>query len=86
MKRGQAKQKKDMRYIAFNVYCRELAPISVSLTGDRVQGDDSKHCAYSSFDSFRQLRLICFVTADRKSDQYENATVFVKNTTLCRFN
>ena len=30
-------------YNAFNVYCRELASGTVSLTGDRVQGDDSKH-------------------------------------------
>ena len=34
-------------YNAINVYCRELAPGIVSLTGDRAQGDDSKHCAYS---------------------------------------
>ena len=33
---------------AFNVYRRELAPGTVSLTGDRAQGDDSKHWAYSS--------------------------------------
>ena len=32
-----------MGYNAFNVYCRELAPGTVSLTGDRAQGDDSKH-------------------------------------------
>ena len=30
-------------YNAFNVYCRELAPGTVSLTGNRAQGDDSKH-------------------------------------------
>ena len=35
-------------YNAFNVYRRELAPGIVSLTGDRAQGDDSKHWAYSS--------------------------------------
>ena len=35
-------------YNAFNVYCRELAPGTVSLTGDRAQGDDSKHWAYSN--------------------------------------
>ena len=35
-----------MDYNAFNVYCRELAPGTVSLTGDRAQGDDSKHWAY----------------------------------------
>ena len=29
----------------FNVYCRELAPGTVSLTGDKAQGDDSKQCA-----------------------------------------
>ena len=28
-------------------YYRELAPGSVSLTGDSDQGDDSKQCAYS---------------------------------------
>ena len=28
---------------SFLVYCRELAPGTVSLTGDRAQGDDSKH-------------------------------------------
>ena len=36
------------RYNAFNVYRRELAPGTVNLTGDRAQGDDSKHWAYSS--------------------------------------
>ena len=36
-----------MGYNAFNVYRRELAPGTVSLTGDRAQGDDSKHWAYS---------------------------------------
>ena len=34
-------------YNALNVYRRELAPGTVSLTGDRAQGDDSKHWAYS---------------------------------------
>ena len=32
-----------------NFYCRELAPNTVSLTGDRTQGDGSKQCAYGSF-------------------------------------
>ena len=35
-------------YNAFNVYRRELAPGTVSLTGDRAQGDDIKHLAYST--------------------------------------
>ena len=30
-------------YNPFLIYCRELAPSTVSLTGDRAQGDDSKH-------------------------------------------
>ena len=30
-------------YNPFLVYCCELAPGTVSLTGDRAQGDDSKH-------------------------------------------
>ena len=34
-------------YNALNVYRRELAPGTVSVTGDRAQGDDSKHWAYS---------------------------------------
>ena len=37
------------QYYAFNVYRRELAPGTVSLTADRAQGDDSKHWAYSIF-------------------------------------
>ena len=32
-----------MLYNPFLVYCRELAPGTVSLTGDRAQGDDNKH-------------------------------------------
>ena len=36
------------KYNVFNVYRRELAPGTVILTGDRAQGDDSKHWAYSN--------------------------------------
>ena len=36
--------KSTKKYNAINVYCRELAPGAVSLTGDRAQGDDNKHC------------------------------------------
>ena len=43
-------------YNAFNVYRRELAPVTVRLTGDRAQGDDSKHWAYSSG---RQKHTFC---------------------------
>ena len=37
-------------YNSFLVYCRELAPGTVSLTGDRAQGDDSKHDSYNTGD------------------------------------
>ena len=30
-------------YDSFLVYCHELAPCIISLTGDRAQGEDSKH-------------------------------------------
>ena len=36
-------------YNPFLVYCRELAPSTVSLTGDRAQGDDSKHDLHYTF-------------------------------------
>ena len=35
-------------YNPFLVYCRELAPSAVSLTGDWAQGDDSKHDSHNS--------------------------------------
>ena len=36
------------RYNPFLVYCRELAPGTVSLTGYRAQSDDSKHDSHYS--------------------------------------
>ena len=44
---GDSNNKTKLDYNAFNVYRRELAPGTVSLTGDRAQGDDSKHWANS---------------------------------------
>ena len=41
-----------IQYNAFNVYCRELAPGTVGLTGGRAQGDDSKHWANSTWCHF----------------------------------
>ena len=35
-------------YNPFLAYCRELDPGTVSLTGDRAQGDDSKHDSHYS--------------------------------------
>ena len=46
-------------YNAFNVYRRELAPGTVSLTGDRAQGDDSKHWAYSMMVHAKNKRTVC---------------------------
>ena len=43
----QNKTKKN-NYNPFLVYCRELALGTVSLTGDRAQGDDSKHDSHYS--------------------------------------
>ena len=43
-------------YNPFLVYCCELAPCTVSLTGDRAQGDDSKH------DSHYIIIIIIFKT------------------------
>ena len=34
------------RYNTSSVYCRELAPGTVTLTGDWVRGDDSKQTTY----------------------------------------
>ena len=39
-------------YNPFLVYCRELAPGTVSLTCDRAQGDDSKHDSHYRADLF----------------------------------
>ena len=36
-------------YNPFLVYCRKLAPGTVSLTGERAQGDDSKHDPHYTF-------------------------------------
>ena len=36
-------------YNPFLVYCHELAPGTVSLTGDRAQGDDSKYYSHYKY-------------------------------------
>ena len=45
-------------YNPFLVYCRELAPCTVSLTGDRAQGDDSKHDSHYN-KLFEPRKLAC---------------------------
>ena len=49
-------------YNPFLVYCRELAPGTISLTGDRAQGDDSKHDSHYTGD----FCLHCGKTTSRK--------------------
>ena len=47
-------------YNPFLVYCRELAPGTVSLTGDRAQGDDSKHDShYSGMCDYYMYNITC---------------------------
>ena len=55
--RKATKTNKQKYYNAFNVYCRELAPGTVSLTGDRAQGDDRKHWAYSTMLAFLEYEF-----------------------------
>ena len=43
MLRRKTKYPTNKWYNSFLVYCLELAQGTVSLTGDRAQGDDSKH-------------------------------------------
>ena len=47
------------RYNPFLVYCRELASGTVSLTGDRAQGDDSKYDSH--YKEVSRLYLSIFV-------------------------
>ena len=49
-------------YNSFLVYCRELAPGTVSLTGDRAQGDDSKHDSHYNVnkDATTMLLRLCY--------------------------
>ena len=53
--------KVDDYYNTSFVYCRELAPGTVSLTGDWVRGDDSKQCRYyKTVDSLLFTLFYCF--------------------------
>ena len=53
-------------YNPFLVYCRELAPGTVSLTGDRAQGDDSKHDSLYNW-SFSELFLSFLIISPEKN-------------------
>ena len=48
----------DVMYNPFLVYCRELAPGTVSLTDDRAQGDDSKHDSLYSYSFLGHFNFI----------------------------
>ena len=58
-------------YNAFNVNRRELGPGTVSLTGDRAQGNDSKHWAYSNYIAETQILngRVCFHVKDITSER-----------------
>ena len=45
-------------YNPFLVYCRELAPGTVSLSRDRAQGDDSKHDSHNTCNSLFHWSVI----------------------------
>ena len=45
-------------YNPFHVYCRELALGTVSLTGDRAQGDDSKHDSHYTYKLMPMFKYI----------------------------
>ena len=47
-----------MKYNQFLVYCCELAPGNVSLTGDWAQGDDSKHDLHYSIILLYNIMII----------------------------
>ena len=55
-----------VRYNPFLVYCRELAPGTVSLIGDRAQGDDSKHDSHynAKFTSILRFIYLHFCTSN----------------------
>ena len=59
-------------YNAFNVYRRELAPGTVSLTGDRAQGDDSKHWAYCRAEWYKTQRTKYRKTIDQSIDHFHS--------------
>ena len=47
--RNLANNENKSDYNPFLDYCRELAPGTVRLTGDRAQGDDSKHDSHYKY-------------------------------------
>ena len=68
------------------VYCRELAPSTVSLTGDRAQGDDSKH---DSHYSTPWLFILQFISNKTKvltllwDKRYHNTSIYHINKKNC---
>ena len=57
-----SKHKRNVLYNPFLVYCRELAPGTVSLTCDRAQGEESTHDSHYTIEQgdFDCEVAICF--------------------------
>ena len=49
-------------YNSFLVYCRELAPGTVSLTGDWAQGNDNKHDSHSNTLHYQKCNICKILT------------------------
>ena len=67
-----------MSYNPFLVYCRELAPGTVSLTGDWAQGDDSKHDSH-------YICLVKIITIFPHDPFYEGIFSHVRVSVHCIF-
>ena len=52
-------------YSSFLVYCRELVPSTVSITGERAHGDDSKHDSHYTCISFQYQHFSLHVETQR---------------------
>ena len=61
------RKRKAVYYNPFLVYCRELAPGTVSLTGDRAQGDDSKHDSHYTINYFQSKHMATYVVGTQKT-------------------
>ena len=66
------------RYNTVLVYCRELAPGTVSLTGDRAQGDDNKHDShYTHYHLYNSDANICECPLKRTIWNKEGANIYI---------
>ena len=63
-----------IKYNPFLVYCRELALGTVSLTGDRAQGDDSKHDSHYRVERLNNISMIIVVKGQHEVSLNESKT------------